>query len=89
MKKHRRPIRSAVFFVSVKLFSLGCSDGASICTSAAIDAGISVDYILAVALRDSLYGAALCASAARDAGIVNNICHFYVPPFFIVKNIVS
>ena len=44
--------------------------------STAIDAGICVDLVLSVALRDSFDGAGSSASAAADAGIINNTCHF-------------
>lgn len=60
----------------VRLCLLGSSDGASVCASAALDAGISVDYILSVALRNSFNGALCCASAAGDAIVRNYICHF-------------
>ncbi len=51
-------------FVFLQLFSLGSFNGASVCTSTAFDASISVDNVLAVAFRNSLNGAFCCASAA-------------------------
>ena len=41
----------------------------------AVDAGISVDYILAISLRDSAYGTFAGAASAANAGISNNVCH--------------
>jgi hypothetical protein len=55
------------------------------CTSAgtAIDAGISVDLVLAISLSDSSYRALASAGAAAYACIVNYICHDIVPPLFL------
>lgn len=52
---------SRYFFAVIhfELLSFGSLYGAGICTSAALDALISVDNVLAIALGDSLYGA-LC-----------------------------
>ena len=44
-------------------------------TSAALDAGISVNYGLAVASRNCAYRALAFASTAHDAIIRNYICH--------------
>ena len=49
---------------------------AVICACAAADAGVSVDYVLAVALGDAANRAAICASTARNALIGNLVCHF-------------
>lgn len=46
--------------------------------STAIDAGISVDDVLGIALADSVDGAGGSAASAADAGIINNTCHFEV-----------
>ena len=54
---------------------LGSANGAGACTSAAVDASVSVDNVLAVALGNCVYGAAVCASAARNALIGNYVCH--------------
>ena len=53
---------------------------ASTSASAAVDASVSVDNVLTIALRDRVYGAAICACAARDALIIDYICHFSIPP---------
>ena len=53
-----------------KQLGLGSTNGADISASAAVDAQVSVDFVLAVTLGDSGHGAALGASAASDAGIV-------------------
>ena len=51
--------------------------------SAAIDAGISVDNVLAFALGDGANRAVAGADAARDAIIVDNVCHNCVPPSYL------
>ncbi len=61
-----------------ELFLSRCSYGASICTSAAADAFISVDNVLAVAFGNARGGAAVCTSATADALIGNLVCHWYV-----------
>ena len=48
--------------------------------SAAVDAGVSVDHVLAFALSDSVDRAVAGANAAGDAIIVNNVCHNSIPP---------
>ncbi len=58
-----------------RLALLGSTNGTSLCTSAAISAGVSVDYILTVALRDSITGTLVSTSTAHNALIVNYICH--------------
>jgi hypothetical protein len=60
-----------------RLLSLGSTHGAGIGASAAIDAQVSVDLVLAVALGDSGNGAALGASAASDARISDLVSHGY------------
>ncbi len=60
----------------LRLCLYGCLYRASSCASSAIDAGICVDNIDAVSLRDSLYRAFSCASSACDASISNLISHF-------------
>ena len=53
----------------------GSAHGAGISASAAVDASVSVDHELAVALRNSGNGAALSASAAGDAFVSNLVSH--------------
>ena len=57
----------------------GCANGANLSTVSAIDAGVSVDLVLAVTLGDSLNGALGCASTATDAIISNLKCHGDLP----------
>ena len=64
-----------------ELFLSRCSYRASICTSAAADAFISVDNVLAVAFGNARGGAAVCTSATADALIGNLVCHLEIPPF--------
>jgi hypothetical protein len=52
-----------------RLFALRCANGAYACACAAIEALVSVDYILAVLLGDCANRAFACASAATDAFI--------------------
>ena len=65
----------SVAFTNDELVSLRSVNRASVCAGAAVDALVSVDYVLAVALSDSLSGAVLSASAARDAIVGNLVCH--------------
>lgn len=53
----------------------GSAHGAGISASAAIDALIRINYILAVAFGDRFHGATVGASAASDARIRNLVCH--------------
>ena len=50
--------------------------GASISAGAAIDAGIGVDHILAIALGDSAHGAGIGAGAAAHASVADDIGHW-------------
>ena len=68
---------------SLKLCLLRSTNRAHRSASAALDAGISIDHILAVAFGNSVYGAAISAGAACDAGIINYISHSYSLHTFI------
>lgn len=48
---------------------------ANTCTSTAVDAGISVDYVLAVTLRNCANRTLRLAGTTRYTGITNYICH--------------
>ena len=48
--------------------------------SAAVDAGIRVDHVLAVAFADRADRAVAGADAAVDAIIIDNVCHNSIPP---------
>ena len=54
---------------------LGSGNGADVSASAAVDAQIGIDLVLAVTLGDSVHRAALSASAASDASIGNLVSH--------------
>ena len=88
-RKKRRRNSPAFICMPLRLFGRRSRNGANLCASAAINAGVSVNYILAVALGNSLYGAAICAGAAGDAVITNYICHIKVPPFYYFYYIVT
>ena len=60
-----------------ELLSLGSIHRAGVSASAAIDALVSVDYVYAVTLRNSLYRTLSCTCAAADAIFVNLECHGY------------
>ena len=64
-----------MYSVTAELCLLGSTYGASLCARTAVDAGISVNYVYAVALRYSLYGTLSCASTATDAIFSNLKCH--------------
>ena len=61
-------------FSAVKL-QLDCSDRASVGTGAALDALLSVDDVLLVALGDDAQGAGIGAGAALQASIGNGVSH--------------
>jgi hypothetical protein len=48
---------------------------ADACAGATLDAGISIDNVLRISLRDSSYRALRLACSARNARIRNYICH--------------
>ena len=52
------------------------SGGAGASASTAIDAGISVDNVLAIALGNSAYGTFCCAASAANTRIIDNVCHW-------------
>lgn len=61
--------------VVCSLFSCGSAYGADIAACTALDASVSVDLVLSVALRDSAYGALISTSAAGNAIVRNLISH--------------
>lgn len=61
--------------LDLKLFLSGSANRTYTCASTAANTCVSVDNVLAVTLRNSVYRAALSASAASDAIIRNNVCH--------------
>jgi hypothetical protein len=65
---------------SVQLVLGRSADRANARASAALNAGIRIDHILAIALRDRVHRALACAGAAADALIRNFICHKKTPP---------
>ena len=74
------PERAAAFFRLIgwqkrRLCLLRRTHGTCVCTSTAVEAGVCVDHILAVALGNCACRAGLCTSTALDAGITDCICH--------------
>jgi hypothetical protein len=69
-----KKVANATFLFAQRL-GFGSGNGADVSASAAVDAQISVDLVLAVTLGDSGHGAALSASAASDASIGNLVSH--------------
>jgi hypothetical protein len=64
-----------------KLFSLGSANRANSFASAAVEALVSVDNVLAVLFRNSSYGAFAFASAASETFVnINLVCHYSIPP---------
>ena len=68
------------FCVVRKLVGSGCLNRTCVCASAALDALVCVDLVLAVAFNNSAYRASIYTSAARNASVGNLVCHTYVPP---------
>lgn len=58
-----------------ELFSNRCAYGASICTSAAINALLGIDNVLAVSFGDRFNGATVSASAATETFVGNFVSH--------------
>ena len=58
----------------------GSVNGTSVFAASAANALISVDNVLAVALRDAAGGASISTSATRDASVSNLECHYWIPP---------
>lgn len=65
--------KTAVPFICLRL--LRRTDRTGICASAAVQTGICVDHILAVALGNCACRTGICASTALDASIADCICH--------------
>ena len=72
-------------FTSMELLSLGSAYGTSVCTSTAINALISVYNVDSITLCDSLARALISACTACYAIFINLVCHFYVPPIFMMN----
>ena len=79
-KNTKKAALSGRFFGCTKLLLGGSSHGAGAGASAAFDALIRIDHVLAVALRDRVHGAFGLAGAAHDAFVRNYICHRRLPP---------
>ena len=59
------------------LLCLGSSYGAVVSAGTAVDAGVSVDNVLAVLLADSLNRASICTCTAADALVsIDLVSHF-------------
>ena len=66
-QKKKACVHHTLSFTPTGLFSLGSAHGANVSASAAFDALISIDDVLAVAFLDGVHGAFALASAAADA----------------------
>ena len=65
------------------LFGFGSLNRANAGASAALDALIGIDYILAIAFSDRFLGAFGSARAAADARIGNFVSHNITPPHIV------
>lgn len=63
-------------YYSDKLFLNRSANRANVCAVTAGDALISIDYVLAITLRNAGSGAAVCACTARDALVSNLESHY-------------
>ena len=75
MIKIRTRFRASLFFKYLDLSLGDGAVGAGISAGAAIQAGICVDLILGIALRNSTDRAGVCASTAADAAGTDLISH--------------
>ena len=80
---------AAALHCSGALSLLRRTDGTSICTSAALEAGLCVDYVLAITLGNCPNGTCVCTSTALDTCITDCICHNCIPPVFVFGSVVS
>jgi hypothetical protein len=75
-QKNDRHARCRPFFgQTCELGLSGSANGAGASASAALDALVSIDHVLAVAFSDSVHGALSLASAAADAFVIDNVSH--------------
>ena len=74
-KEKAPPVWRSLFALPQGSFRAGSANGTYASTCAALDAGIRIDDVFAVALRDRADGAFCRAGAASDAFIRNLICH--------------
>lgn len=65
----------AIRVSAVELLLYGSANGAGSGASAAFDALVGVDHVLAIAFGDRVHGALGLASAAADAFVGNYVCH--------------
>ena len=54
---------------------LDCFNRTVVDAAAAVDADVSIDDVLLVALSDGLYGAVISAAAALNASVSNDVSH--------------
>jgi hypothetical protein len=73
LAKKRRGFHRAVF--PFKLGLLGSANRASACACTAVDANVSVNYVLVALLADSANGALSSTCTASDALVGNLVCH--------------
>ena len=62
-------------YLCLGLLSNGSAYGAVICTCAAIETFVSVDYVLAVSFCDAFNGATFNTSTAADAFVSDLVSH--------------
>ena len=62
----------------LKLGFLGSTNGAGASASAAGDAGIRIDHVLAIAFADGVHGTLFRAGAARDAIVINPVSYTHL-----------
>ena len=78
MKKPLCTDREVSHFFQISFRKLALRDstyGASTSAGTAVNASVSVDYVLAVTLGDCAYRALTCAGTAADASARNYVCH--------------
>lgn len=85
MDPQKRKKRVRLSFRKEPLFLFRSTYRAGIGASTALDAGLGIDYIFAVTLRNSAYRACTCASAAGDAFVIDFISHcFHLTVLFFI-----
>ena len=69
---------SEIDFRIVALLRNDCFARANACAGSTIDAGISINHILSISLRDCTYWALRFTGSAAYTCVRNNICHDHV-----------
>ncbi len=74
-----------IIVIYVLQLCLRSTNRTNACARTAVNASISIDYILTVAFANSTYRTFSCTCTTADAIIINSICHDIAPPYILVN----